>query len=119
MNLLRKTRVHTGRLNEILGTVNTNVVNTVFVEGFTNSWPPKFNWAEVTVGSTKYVVELIDIDPRYADDEVTAFINMLASHENRLNIKIRDFIFNWSAPDKWDIETSLKKEYEAAVNKMR
>lgn len=69
--------ITTKRLREILRTINTNVIKEINILPCTNHIPNHLDWYEVIIGNITYCINMFDIDPRYKQDGIDYFENML------------------------------------------
>jgi hypothetical protein len=72
-----KKQITTKRLEEVLSTLNKNVIKKIILKPWSSHSPVHFDGCEIAIGYTTYSIFLGDSDPGYADNSVKLFIEIL------------------------------------------
>lgn len=91
------------RLREILDSINPNVVKEVKVipKGSQSFYISSF---DIEVGYSKYNLWVADMDPRYTDDGIILFRELLLDYKDIINFNITEYRYKTqgqSCSDNW------------------
>lgn len=107
------------RLNFLLGTVNTRVVEKIVVRPGSGNSPATFDWCDIVIGKTTYRIWLADQDPLTADDKVERLKEILASHDLQYSVEPDPYIYYMQMPTCKSASFSLsdiRKQYARKEN---
>lgn len=79
-----KIKTTTDKLRKILKTINTRIIKEIEIKECSNHIPFKLYWYEVTIGSRIYMINVLDMDPYYTEEEISYFEQMISEFSESL-----------------------------------